>query len=253
MGLTNKEEFNKKLQEFDKALPVNRQVRALEDIADMTQDLLGKIEDGNKEANEFVKDLGPTLVDMRESLQAIRHKTTPKAPNHTKPVIEALKRVEGAIDKIEFSPNIKVDAPQIGDIPPSVVDLKGVEEAVASVGEAVQVAIASIPQVEIPGIDLEPLVERQDETIEQLKSIDTATRLKAQPKVYKTNSENQLEVEVAAGLVPESYDEITLTYVASGDGAGEIETVVYGEASSTIATLTLSYDTSDRLSNVLRS
>lgn len=53
-------------------------------------------------------------------------------------------------------------------------------------------------------------------------------------------------------LVPEKYDEIALTYVASGDGAGEIETVVYKLASATVATLTLGYDASDRLNSVAK-
>lgn len=50
--------------------------------------------------------------------------------------------------------------------------------------------------------------------------------------------------------IPE-YDEIELTYVTSGNGAGEIETVIYKVASSAVATLTLSYDSSDRLSGVV--
>lgn len=54
--------------------------------------------------------------------------------------------------------------------------------------------------------------------------------------------------------IPE-YDYIELTYVASGDGVGEIETVVYksgGEFGTTIATLTLAYDASDRLESVTK-
>jgi len=54
-------------------------------------------------------------------------------------------------------------------------------------------------------------------------------------------------------LVPNEYDEISLTYVASGNGAGEIETVVFKLATVTINTLTLSYDASNNLINVIRS
>lgn len=54
-------------------------------------------------------------------------------------------------------------------------------------------------------------------------------------------------------LVPSSYDAIDLTYVASGNGVGEVETVTYKLSGSTVATLTLSYDASNRLSGVSKS
>ena len=53
-----------------------------------------------------------------------------------------------------------------------------------------------------------------------------------------------------------AYDYIALTYVAAGNGAGEIETVVYktgGSGGSTVATLTLTYDASDNLNAVTKS
>ena len=54
-------------------------------------------------------------------------------------------------------------------------------------------------------------------------------------------------------FAPAEYDEILLTYVASGDGTGEVETVTYKLATVTKATLTLSYDSSNRLSGVAKS
>lgn len=60
-------------------------------------------------------------------------------------------------------------------------------------------------------------------------------------------------INVGGTLVPEKYDQIELTYVASGDGAGEIETVTYSFEGSQVALLTLSYDGSNRLVNVVRS
>jgi hypothetical protein len=64
-----------------------------------------------------------------------------------------------------------------------------------------------------------------------------------------------LNARLAGNLVPETFDYIALTYVAAGNGAGEIETVTYktgGAAGSTVATLTLAYDASDRISTVTR-
>lgn len=53
-------------------------------------------------------------------------------------------------------------------------------------------------------------------------------------------------------LIPDTYDEIELTYVSSGNGVGQIETVVYKSNAVVVGTLTLSYDGSDRLSGVTK-
>ena len=52
------------------------------------------------------------------------------------------------------------------------------------------------------------------------------------------------------------YDYIIMTYVAAGNGAGEIETVIYktgGASGTTLATLTLGYDAYNKLSTVTKS
>ncbi len=57
-------------------------------------------------------------------------------------------------------------------------------------------------------------------------------------------------------LIIEPYDYIILTYVASGDGAGEIETVTYksgGAGGTTVGVLTLGYDANDKLASVTKS
>lgn len=62
--------------------------------------------------------------------------------------------------------------------------------------------------------------------------------------------------QIAGNLVTEKYDYIALTYVTSGDGVGEIETVTYktgGAGGTTVATLTLAYNGDDKLESVTRS
>jgi hypothetical protein len=51
-------------------------------------------------------------------------------------------------------------------------------------------------------------------------------------------------------FVPAEYDEITLTYIAAGNGAGKIHTVGYKLDSVLLSTLTLTYDASNRLVGV---
>jgi hypothetical protein len=61
--------------------------------------------------------------------------------------------------------------------------------------------------------------------------------------------------QVAEGFHLPEYDYLTITYVASGNGAGEIETVSYkqgGASGATVAQLTLAYDASNRLQTVTR-
>ena len=61
--------------------------------------------------------------------------------------------------------------------------------------------------------------------------------------------------QIADGLSIPKYDYIALTYVPSGNGVGEIQTVTYktgGSGGITVGALTLGYDTSNRLSTVTR-
>lgn len=64
-----------------------------------------------------------------------------------------------------------------------------------------------------------------------------------------------IRIENISQLVPEVYDSIALTYWASGNGIGQIETVMYyegGLSGALVATLTLNYDSSARLISVVR-
>jgi len=70
------------------------------------------------------------------------------------------------------------------------------------------------------------------------------------------DSSQALNVKAIAGnLITESYDYLALTYVAAGNGAGEVETVTYksgGSAGTVVATLTLTYDCSNRIASVTK-
>lgn len=58
-----------------------------------------------------------------------------------------------------------------------------------------------------------------------------------------------------SGFVTEEFDYVALTYVASGNGVGEIETATYkidGASGTTVATLTIAYDASNRITTVTK-
>jgi len=58
---------------------------------------------------------------------------------------------------------------------------------------------------------------------------------------------------ISGALVTDEYNEIVLTYIAAGNGAGEIETAVFKNNGTTVATLTLTYNASNKLSSVVKS
>lgn len=53
-------------------------------------------------------------------------------------------------------------------------------------------------------------------------------------------------------FVTEDFDEVDLTYVASGNGVGEVQTATYKLAGSTVATLTFTYNSDNKLATVTK-
>ena len=94
---------------------------------------------------------------------------------------------------------------------------------------------------------VEVLVENENENaLERQKPIATEAKQDAQ----------LTELQKMVGFEIPAYDYISLTYVASGNGVGEIETVTYktgGSSGTTVATLTLGYDADNNLISITKS
>jgi len=76
-----------------------------------------------------------------------------------------------------------------------------------------------------------------------------------QDNYLKINSDGSLNVSDAGNLIDIDYDYLSLTYVAAGNGAGEVETITYksgGSGGTTVATITLTYDANDNISTITR-
>ena len=74
-------------------------------------------------------------------------------------------------------------------------------------------------------------------------------------RINPSTEEKQDEIiaAIGGGLVSGAYDYIALTYVAAGDGAGEIETAIYktgGAGGTTISTITITYNSLDEIATV---
>ena len=70
--------------------------------------------------------------------------------------------------------------------------------------------------------------------------------------IEQVGSQAAMVVKGIQGFNIGNFDQIDLTYVASGNGAGEIETVTYKDSGSTVATLTLSYDINNNISSIIK-
>lgn len=71
------------------------------------------------------------------------------------------------------------------------------------------------------------------------------------------DSNEAFRVEGVGGtIVTEAYDYILLSYLTMGNGSGQVGTVTYklgGSSGTTVATLTLVYDSSNRLATITKS
>lgn len=66
---------------------------------------------------------------------------------------------------------------------------------------------------------------------------------------------NEITDIIPVGFEISAHDYIAYTYVATGNGAGEVETIVYktgGSGGDTVATKTYAYDASNRVSSVTK-
>lgn len=61
---------------------------------------------------------------------------------------------------------------------------------------------------------------------------------------------SDVNLEKLIGFEIPKYDEIALTYITTGNGTGELGTVEYKENNVTVATLTLTYDSANKVINV---
>lgn len=68
-----------------------------------------------------------------------------------------------------------------------------------------------------------------------------------------TDIDAVLRARLTGSFTPTAFDEVDLTYVPSGAGVGQVQTAIYKLAGSTVKTLTITYDGSDRIATVVAS
>lgn len=83
------------------------------------------------------------------------------------------------------------------------------------------------------------------------KDINLSTRGLINVLSVEITDEDGDQVSSFGGAITKSYDYIGVSYVAAGNGVGEVETLVFktgGAGGTTVGTVTLTYDGSGRVS-----
>lgn len=233
------EEQRDKLEAYEAQ---QKQLTTLQDIADMTQEMLMGSDKDKKFNQKAIDDMGALLVDIRESLQTLESKETPETPDFAKPVVEAVAKLEKALGKLEVKPSVTVSAPDV-NVPK--VDLTEFNKLLRTeIPTAFEKAIKSIPKVELSPPDNSELLKAWEGISEQLVSIENATRMKPVPGSMAISN----LAEINTGLQPNiDYDYIDLAY--TGDNVTQAVYKLGGSGGSTIRTVDLTY-TGDNVDTV---
>lgn len=196
------------------------QLKILGDIADISQEMLSVADRAEEKNSKHLEALGAVLTDSREQLVKLAEKEAPEAPDYSKPVVEAVSKLERAIKAIKVDPQIKVDAPQV-NVAPSSIDLKGIEKILKTdIPKAFTEAIKLVPKTEIPEADNSELLRAWEGISEQLVSIENATRMKPQfPTTLKVTSPDGSSIGGTVWGINDKED--TGTYVYFGFDAAD--------------------------------
>lgn len=175
-----------KIKKWESNTPAAKQLMILEDVAGILQEVLTTLDSGQKVTGQY----GSLLLDIREGLQALNAREMPESPDFSKPVVEALSKLSAAVADIEVKPEVNVAAPQLQvDAPQVTVDLSRVEKVLKSdIPKAFKEAMVLIPKTEIPENDYRPVLDKFDEVLAQLNSLETATRMKPLPGSIKVTN-----------------------------------------------------------------
>lgn len=176
-----------------------KQLQSLQDIADMTHEVINLLSDANKNTDK-IEALGALLRDTREQLVTLNKKEAPEAPDYAKPIVAAISKLENSLPKAIKAPQVNVAAPSVHVDAPDLTEFTRILRT--EIPSAFQKAIKSIPKVEVYKPDFAPLLSAWEGISEQLVSIENATRMKPLPGSIRVSN---------------------LSEIASGSGSSEVD------------------------------
>ncbi len=177
---------------------VKEQNQSLADIADMMQELLDVADTGNKNTGQL-KALGAILTDAREQLVEMNKKEAPEAPDYGKPIVEAIGKLEKAVQAQETKPQVNVASPKVQVDAPDLSEFNKILQK--EMPKAFADAIKLIPKTDIV---IPEVPDRWDEVIEWLQSIDTASRMKPIPGSMTINNTGSNPVPITGTITAEA-------------------------------------------------
>ncbi len=208
-----------------------KQLQTLEDIATMAQEMLGIMDENQKDpgrktliidhvtGDDFVK----ILQNMNDSLEEFRNRKDPELPDYSKPIAEAVSKLEKAYTastKVKAaSPVVNVPAANV-TVEPTPIDLRGIERILSTdIPNAFKEAIKLVPMPDIPKTDNSELIKVWEGISEQLVSIENATRAKPQPGSMSISNltDQTLPVSQNAATTPNPTT-LQIDAVANGNG-----------------------------------
>ena len=173
---------------------VKEQNQSLADIADMMQELLDVADTGNKNTGQL-KALGAILTDAREQLVEMNKKEAPEAPDYGKPIVEAIGKLEKAVQAQETKPQVNVASPNVHVDAPDLTEFSNILRK--EMPKAFAEAIKLIPKTDVV---IPEAPDRWDEVLEKLESIDTASRMKPQaPNTVKVTNPDGSSIGSVSG------------------------------------------------------
>lgn len=213
------------------------QLQALKDIADMTGEVINVLD---KQANqEGIDKLGVLLVDMRESLKELNAKEAPEQPDTSKPVIDAISKLEKALTaavSAQKAPVVNVPKADVPVVNIDAPDFSKVEKILKEIPTAFEKAVKGIT---IPENDDTNILQALSDLNKQLASIDTAVRM--QPQAPTTVAVTNVDGSPVGGATVYSVNDIedgTTSYFGKSTSDGTYQIVKVTDTSVSYATIT---------------
>lgn len=130
--------------------------------------------------------------------------------------------------------------------------LQDIKDALGSTVESTNMGLTVNGNLDIIAYNIDTYLNTLGEVSATPTTNSIADRLKTIASNQLPNGHNVIQTNV---LVPDNFDYIALTYVAAGNGAGEVETATYktgGALGTTVATLTIAYDANNEISSITK-
>lgn len=166
-----------KLSKWEQNTPASKQLKVLNDIADISQEIINVLDEQTKSDKADNQKMGALLADMHSQLTKLNSKEAPEMPDYAKPIVKSLQELKKCM--ADMKPPVvnmpKVEAPIVNVDAPKV-DLAKLEKLLKT--DIPKAFKDSIKLISIPENDDTSTLILLQELSTKLDSIDTGVRMK---------------------------------------------------------------------------